>query len=76
VNPSDLLKLRWLRNEAINDLQSEEYDLIVEFTTRYQKEDAPTFTEDERHALDLVYQRVRDMQVNSLESPVSGMNVP
>ena len=75
MNQSDLLKLRWLRMAAIDNLQSEEYDLIVQFTTRYQNEDAPSFTDEERASLERVYQRVRGLSVNSLESSVSGANV-
>lgn len=75
MNQSDLLKLRWLRMTAINDLQSGEYDIIVQFTERYQKEDAPSFTEEEIESLGRVYQRVRGLSVNSLEPSVTGANV-
>ena len=55
----DLLKLRWLRMEAINELQSEEYDLVVDLTSKYQDGETPQFTNEEVIALDQVYQRVR-----------------
>ena len=57
---ADILKLKWLRLEAINDLQSEEHDLIVEFTERYQKGEAPLFTDEDIHKLSQIYNRVRN----------------
>ena len=58
---SDLLKLRWLRMEAIHNLQSDEYDLVVSFTTRYQNGESPSFSEEEIEALGKVYTRVRSV---------------
>jgi len=55
----DMLKLRWLRMIAINDLQSDEHDLVVEFTKRYQEGNTPSFTDLEVDALNEAYQRVR-----------------
>jgi len=55
----DMLKLRWLRMIAINDLQSDEHDLVVEFTKRYQEGTTPSFTDLEVSALNKAYQRVR-----------------
>jgi len=55
----DMLKLRWLRMEAINDLQSEEHDIVVEFTTRYQMGGSPSFSDEEVSRLEEIYKRVR-----------------
>jgi len=55
----DMLKLRWLRMIAINDLQSDEHELVVEFTKRYQEGSTPSFTVPEVSALNKAYQRVR-----------------
>ena len=57
-----MLKLRWLRMIAIHDLTSAEYDLVVDYTTRYQIENAPSFTEEESESLDHVYLRVRELR--------------
>jgi len=54
-----MLQLRWLRMEAIDDLQEEEYDLIQDFTTRYQEGKSPSFSEKEIEALNIIYKRVR-----------------
>jgi len=66
----DLLKLKWLRMEAINELDTDELDLVVDLTAKYQDGETPQFTEDEIVALDLVYQRVR---TTSLSMATSGL---
>ena len=57
----DILKLKWLRLEAINELQSEEHDIIVDFTDRYQRGETPNFTDTEIHTLGQIYERVRNI---------------
>lgn len=66
----DLLKLRWLRMEAINELESDEYDLVVDLTSKYQDGETPQFSEQEIIALDQVYKRVR---TTSLAMASSGL---
>ena len=63
MRSGDVLKLKWLRLVAINELRVEEHDLIVDFTTRYQKQHTPSFTEEDIHTLGLIYSRVRTITV-------------
>ena len=55
----DMLKLRWLRMIAINDLRSDEYDLVLQLTLKYQEGETPTFTSEEVTTLGEVYDRAR-----------------
>ena len=57
--PVDLLKLRWLRMIAVNDLRSEDYDLIMRFTMKYQQGKTPTFAEEEVASMGAVYVKAR-----------------
>lgn len=68
----DMLKLRWLKMIAINDLHSDEYDIIIGFTTRYMKGETPSFTDKEIATLCQIYERVRKHYL----SLVAGANVP
>jgi len=57
--PADMLMLRWLRTKAINDLQCEEYDMIMDFANRYLNGETPSFTEVDLITLRQIYERVR-----------------
>ena len=59
MNHASMLKLRWLRMEAINELRIEDYEMVVDFTTRYQTGESPSFTAGEVAALNRVYTKVR-----------------
>jgi len=72
MKPADMLKLRWLRMIAIHDLHSDEFDIIVNFTTRYREGESPSFLEEEILAVNEIYERVR---TNYL-AQVAGANVP
>lgn len=69
---SEILKLRWLKMIAINDLHSDEYDITIGFTTRYQKGETPSFSDGEIANLCQIYERVRKHYL----SQVAGANVP
>jgi len=55
----DMLKLKWLKVEAFSYLQTKEYEMIVEYTTRYQTGKTPSFSKDEIVKLNDVYRRAR-----------------
>jgi len=71
MKAGEMLKLKWLRMEAINDLHCKEYDLVMDFANKYLKGETPTFTDEELATLNRVYSEVRN---RTLEA--TGANVP
>lgn len=61
MNISNFIKLRWLRMIAINDLQTEEYDLVIALSEKYREGETAVFTSEEIESLDCVYQRLKKL---------------
>jgi len=59
-----MLKLKWLRVQAIHDLSPEEYDLVVDYTARYLG-DISNFSKEEIEALDKLYMKVRSTSLSA-----------
>jgi len=64
MRPGDMLKLRWLRMIFIDDLRGAEYDLVIQYTNRYQQGETPVFTEEEIIALGELYKEARSQYLS------------
>ena len=54
-----MLQLRWLRLIAIDFLEGDELDIIVDYTTRFQTHNQPNLENIELDILNDIYTRVR-----------------